>query len=178
MLKPRSARTIGDLRKDLRTLHYEIWMLCGAAERLQLRRKDHDNVAFNALLEAFALHCRNLIHFFHCDATTSAGKLLFRVPHDTDVIFDDFFRLSGGVWAKRPAITKLLIRAKHQADKQIAHITVDRRPLNRKNAAGKKWHFASIARQLSQRMKLFLDEAPSIDPVIARKIRAALWPTK
>lgn len=174
MSKVRSAKTAKQLRDDLRTVQYEMQMLAGIAIELGNGAGITNQVIHNALVESFALHCRALIHFFYWDAHLKNGTSLFGHVKATDVIAEDFFAASGTQWTNKPGITATLVRAKTMADKQVAHVTEQRRTLNTSRARGKTWHFARIHRHLSKAMHRFLQSAPSLHGQYVREIRAVL----
>ncbi|MBX3437420.1 MAG: hypothetical protein KF861_08025 [Planctomycetaceae bacterium] len=149
-------------------------MLVGTAQVLRNASGNLDSVIHNALVESFALHCRALIHFLHGDARQKNGAPLFGSTKPTDVIAEDFFSATGAHWKNRPAITATLIRAKTMADKQIAHVTEQRRTLNTSRARGKTWHFARIHKHLSKVMHRFLRTAPNLHGAYVHEIRAVL----
>ena len=79
--------------------------VAGAAE--DLRRLN------NILIEGFVIHLRNVIDF------------LYTKPQPTDVCAEDFF--PAGDWDKiRPPLSSTLEAARIRANKEIAHLTIDR----------------------------------------------------
>ena len=166
--------TRNELLQDLKTIRYEFQMLAATADRLASGRYSRDTAVKNALIESFALHARALLHFFYWDAKGRNGNSLFGRKQANDVIAEDFFSVHRKTWARRPKTTPTLVRAKHRADKQIAHITHTQRPLNTPKARGKTWHFQTIVKHLSRAMKSFLDNAPQLDTAVSVEIRRTL----
>jgi hypothetical protein len=97
---------------------YEIRMLVQSAELLK-RRVDTPSGPmlppfWNAALESFAIHLRNLVDFFY----PTAIKL-------TDVVADDFFPNRTRP-ARFPRIPPSLVLARKRAHKQVSHLTTER----------------------------------------------------
>lgn len=104
----------------------------------------------NLVIEGFAIHLRNVLDFFYVD-------VLRRGPRPTDVVAADF--LEPGDWqCIRPALPDagLLRTASFRADKEIAHLTTDRKP---SNAEDRGWDFAPLAAASIPVMRLFADRA-------------------
>jgi len=99
---------------------YEIWMLVQSADLLAERVVTPSGLMlpphWNAALESFVLHLRNLVDFFY---PTNVNP--------TDVLADDFFpqrsRPNGF-----PTIAPILAAARGQAHKRLSHLTTDRLP--------------------------------------------------
>jgi hypothetical protein len=116
----------------------------------------------NVLIEAFAVHLRNVIDFLYIDS-----------PQATDVIAADF--LNPGEWSRlRPAMSPHLSRARVRANKEIAHLTTER-------LAGsppeKAWDFSAMLSDVAPLLRLFIESAlPSrLAPGLAQDV-AAMWP--
>jgi len=159
--KPRDQRTNSELHSDSKTLWYELEMLFGVAQEYTASRS---TTCHNACIESFAIHCRALIFFYYAHAgEISAGGVVekFGQCRDTDVIAVDF----AANWnTKSPAPTSILVESKKQADKQIAHITTDRRELNQPGGtltAG--WNLAEICQELAKITFTFLQAVPEIN---------------
>jgi hypothetical protein len=103
----------------------------------------------NALVEAMALHARNLIDFFYTPA---------RWP--TDVVADDLVANVAAWTNARPPKTALLIAAKPQADKQVSHLTYDRVGLA---IHDRTWLYADLVADLNAVLTVFLQHA---DPAV------------
>ena len=87
----------------------------------------------SAMLNTFALHSRNLTDFLYLRASGRDRK--------TDIIVQDYIdeaTLSNHL----PPITPLLEEAKKKADKQAAHLSLDRIQYEQ---SGKGWQFINIA---------------------------------
>lgn len=158
---PRTLRTQSELHADSRTLLYEFDMLCGTA--VQLAGLDHtrQRIAYNSTIESFAVHCRALVAFFF-DPTTA---------NNTDVIAADFFTVPDQ-WLRAHNIDGYFLAVRVQANKQIAHITTERRNLN--TSAGKDglWQISDIVQAVCKLMADFLANAPdqNLDPDAKRNL--------
>jgi hypothetical protein len=121
MAKPRIVLSDAELLEYSKEhVFYELWMLIRSADLLGetvvtpsgLMRPPY----WNAALESFVLHLRNLVDFLY--PTNIKPK---------DVLADDFFpqrlRPSGF-----PTIPPLLAAARGRAHKQLSHLTTDRLP--------------------------------------------------
>jgi len=98
----------------------------------------------NSLIEAFAVHARNVIEFLYPDTVRS-----------TDVIAADFFETDA--WVElRPAISATLKLARVRANKEIAHLTTNRIS---GNPPEKSWNVASLMTELRPLMRLFATKA-------------------
>jgi hypothetical protein len=149
----RSPRTDEELKAILREhLQYEMDMLQGTMKRL--KSGNVDDVISNALIESYALHVRNLLHFVY------PGKH----KDDDDVLAADFF--DDGCWAgKEPQRPEKSDAAKVAANKQVMHLTYKRLQVS---PEFKKWSFAlgeeilrvmqSFLREIRQRCPHLLDE--------------------
>jgi hypothetical protein len=86
----------------------------------------------NAFLNSFSMHARNLIDFLYL---RSFGR-----DRPTDIIIQDYID-EGALAHHLPPITPLLRQAKRKADKQAAHLTLDRLSYEK---SGKEWSFVQI----------------------------------
>ncbi len=100
----------------------------------------------NALLEAFAIHVRVLIHFFYSDN-----------PQKDDVVAEHFFEDSDD-WKKQiPPKTEILNAAKKRADKEVAHLTYSRLKVTPEK---KPWNFTEISNDLQVVVAKFIELVP------------------
>lgn len=117
----------------------------------------------NALIESFGIHCRALVSFFFDDD-----------PRSTDVVASDFKMTN---WS--PVKTAGLSVAYNKANKQIAHITTDRRGLNQSPQKESVWDFRSNLADVCDLMSRFLQSVPSeyiapgMNPALQHLIRSA-----
>ncbi len=128
-------------------LRYELWMLLRLGECLPApdARNEQEKVFYNALIEAFVVHLRNLIGFLYPD---KVGTL--------DVIAEDFFT-DPTAWEEiRPRISRSLQEARDRAHREIAHLTTARIT---GNPPQKAWPFAPLIAEVRVLMKLFSDHA-------------------
>src|SRR5258708_1576575 len=98
----------------------------------------------NALVEAFALHTRNLVDFFYTPATGD------------DVVAQHFFRQPGAWATVRPPLSSTLKTAKQRANKEISHLTYGRLKVT---AQTKPWLVGPITSALEAVLAVFLDRA-------------------
>ncbi len=112
---------------------------------------------YHALIEAFALHLRNLIEFLYP-----------KKPRDSDIYAARF--CAPGVWEQEGgAITKTLWDARERASKEIAHLT-DKRIYGYQPA--KEWPFKKLADEIRPITELLSAKAlPSrLSPKVVRAI--------
>lgn len=130
---------------------YEIWMFFSLARLLGEGQieitapTDADaRLLYNALIEAFVLHLRNLIDFIY------EGK-----RWETDIVASDFF--PPGEWTRlRGDITPVLIKAAERANKEIAHLTTARIA---STPPEKSWDFQSLAIEIRPLLRRMVDNA-------------------
>jgi hypothetical protein len=145
--KPRPIRTQKELQDDSDTLFYEYEML--AKTWIEIK-DDTPRTLRNALIQSFAVHARSLISF--CFDNTD---------NPTDIFAIDYVPS----WAEE--MTPFLDNAKKKANKQIAHITTERRNLNQPGRNLNQpegpigtWDLLEIAFQLAVVMHKFFDACP------------------
>ena len=112
----------------------------------------------NSLIEAFAVHLRNVVDFLYNDQ-----------PKPTDVVAADFCAPSS--WhAVRPTISQVLEDARNRTNKQIAHLTTERLT---GDSPGKRWPFVALADEVRPLLKLFVPRANprALSPRVASVIR-------
>jgi len=158
---PRPNRSQTELRDDSKTVRYEFEMLIGTA---QLCGTSTSAVVNNALLESFALHCRALIQFFfgHLpNITGTRGKIVGMASRDNDVLAVDYLPAWQSHCVSAPTE---LADAKPQADKEIAHITIERRNVNQPGTGvTSQWNIADAVKALRSTMGDFLKQASPVD---------------
>jgi hypothetical protein len=144
------------LRSHSKTLEYEFKMLCAVAHNIADGKLTGDWGSNNAHVESFAIHCRNLIFFFYAhDTANNAGR-----ARPSDILAADYF-IQNADWGKAcPPISAALTNAKPQADKQVAHITEERRELNQPSGPTASWKICGIVRDVATVTKAFLDHVP------------------
>lgn len=118
-------KELATLRKAAFHLQYEIGMLFETAHKLETC---DDVVLYNALLESFLVHARNLIFFFYEDP--------FR---EDDIVAGHFIE---GWKQMRGFRSPLLRRAGEEANKKVTHLTYRR--LNDSYS----WDVAAITREI------------------------------
>jgi len=142
------------LEKKIEDLQYEIDMLIGTSELLENNNTDLGEVIFNALLESFLVHARNLYDF-----------LRNKKYKDDDVLANHF----------KPESESITIKSinEDRFNKEIMHITT-RRPTDFSN---KKWDYPQIKVDLCTALnKLFTEYNLSADLSGAKKF--AIIPLK
>lgn len=109
----------------------------------------------NALVETFVIHLRNVIEFLYRGmADPGSPKGIYRgLPRKTDVTAGDFCPRGG--WSP-PAITQALKDAHARADKEVGHLTSERRA---PGDGGKAWNSAALLNELLPTMQLFAKTA-------------------
>ncbi len=167
----------GDLRSDSKTLRYEVETLFGSVVEHSHHDLDEHVVVRNACIESFAIHCRGLIYFFygHLDEIEGCQRIerLSRLRNN-DVIACDFEKS----WPQHcPAPTLVLVEAKWQADKHIAHITTERREVNQPGSAVRStWDLLQVASAICNCLESFLAVtcAENFDADALARIRSAV----
>ncbi len=158
----RPPRSQSELQSDSKTLRYELENLVGIAQQFFPQWVDTDPIRNNAYIEAFAVHCRALIFFLygHLEGITALGKPeRFSALRKNDVIAYDFYPS----WEKNcPPPSDILVEAKWQADKHVAHITEERREVNQPGSSKQSiWKLGDAASALCTVVAHFLSKAPS-----------------
>jgi len=169
-VKPPHSLTDGELKAYAEEhLQYEVDMLTWAAGTLAFfaPHKDKGLIPWtinNALVESFASHARNLIDFLYSRSC--------RKDYDTDIVIQDY--VAADVLAEvLPEISTLLYEALIKANKQVAHLTLDRIKYEK---AGKEWEFIEIVRHIYQ---AFASIAPHIpNSKISDELRQKLSKTQ
>jgi hypothetical protein len=148
---------------------YEVSMFFGAvaARRAQFAASDIALGHFvdMAIIEAFAIHLRNLVAFCYPDS--------FRAFPD-DVLAHHFIASSSpfAAWAQaRPQLTTTLRRAKERADREMGHLSRDRIAGRRPR---KTWDFPGLAYEARTLLAAFVNVA---DPARLSDRVAAAIPT-
>jgi hypothetical protein len=134
-------------------LRYEIEMFFGLSEMLSKVPPPGDDTApptiisYNALVESFAIHLRNLVSFFY---PSSRIKPL-------DVLCTDFFERGVPEWRdKRPKLSRALDEARTRAHREISHLTKLRRD---REDPFKGWRCAELAVMLKPALTAFVENA-------------------
>jgi len=103
-----------------------------------------DQFSRNLLIESLAAHTRVLVDFFYYDK---------KKYENNDIIAQDLLP-SNIVWSKlRPELPQILRDAKQKADKQLAHLTLDRIRLKREDKHG--WNFYAINQEMNKIIECF-----------------------
>ncbi|MCC7408749.1 MAG: hypothetical protein IT442_11805 [Phycisphaeraceae bacterium] len=115
----------------------------------------------NVAVESFAIHCRALIVFFYAHkGKIKAGKTCekFARLRGNDVVAIDYVVS----WEERcPEPTEIIIKAKSQADKHVAHILTNRRGLNQPGSKDvSAWDVTESAGKICDVMACFLGLVP------------------
>jgi hypothetical protein len=143
----RKKRTADELRRISEDLHYEVQMLLGSAQALASETTGEGTLR-NALVESFAIHCRNMLDFLWPDKPKRKGDC---------VIAADFFP-SPSDWEKlRPEISQLLLDSRVRAAKEIAQLTYARLAVDPDQ---KDWDVRQIANELTRVVEKFIRYVP------------------
>lgn len=161
-ISSRPNRSQAELWSDSKTVRYELDMLLSNADAYAQIAETSAVVLKNALVESFAVHCRAMIFFLfgHLDGIAANGVSEgFAKPRSTDVLAVDFCY---GWSSTCPAPSEVLVRAKRQADKHVAHITTDRREVNQPGSGIESvWRIGEVAAEIAKVMDSFLRTAPA-----------------
>jgi hypothetical protein len=140
------ARTEQELQDAAGHVDYEIQML----RAMVLWLSSHSSApqagwgVWNACLESFVVHVRNLIDFLYPPTN----------PRRDDVLSDHYVSDIGEWQRQRPPKNQLLEDAKKRVNKMAAHLVYARANLD------KNWKFAEIWTELQQVIKCFVDRLP------------------
>jgi len=132
------------LRKATEHIYYEAWMFY---QTLSLLKVSRNPIGRNILLDAFAIHTRNLFDFFYPKKTNR---------HD-DMSVNDYVSDSSYFKSNRTPKRDLLFIVR-KADKQVAHLTYIR---NRYNKKSKNWPFLRIGQRMHKNLEAFYFSIPN-----------------
>jgi len=123
-----------------------LWLaqVCGKGTKLGASKVADTTRLNNVLIEAFAVHLRNVIDFLYLEK-----------PRKNDVIAADFY-VPGGWEVLRPAISTTLESARGRANKEISHLTTGRIT---GSPPAKAWDFTALAEELRPLMQLMARQA-------------------
>ena len=125
--------------KASKALRYEWWMLNECAARIP-HYENKDKVIYNALIEAFCVHLRNFIEFFH--RKQKKGKR----PFWTDYLSSN----------KTIPLKHKLDKYEDKVNNLLSHLTYQR--LNYTKIK-KEWPINQIAKEVNENMFQFIDAA-------------------
>jgi hypothetical protein len=135
----RVGRTKQELQQASGHVRYEIWMLEATMSFLSKPAGATDQVTWNAYIESFALHLRNLIEFFY-----TMGQ--------ADNISAELYVSDVAQWEKdRGPKTPFLSGEKRRANKRVEHLSFGRLRTDEEG-----WRWAEIRAALQPVMKCFL----------------------
>lgn len=99
---------------------YELSMLHETAALLAAYQFQgpYSEAVYNALLESFLVHARNLVDFLYKESEFGGART-------TDVVVEDYLLVPNQLQALVP-VTQLLRDTKIRADKQVSHLTTNR----------------------------------------------------
>lgn len=174
----RKARTIQDLHLDSRVLDYEISMLLMSAHTVSLPGEQKTPAIHNFALESFAVHSRALLQFLigHNEGPVvpTGMNAIFRDAKETDILAVDF----NPNWIEYcPPPSAVLRSGKVQADKQVAHMTIDRRKHGKPEHAEEfEWDIRAIVSELTLQLTNFLDvtDSANFDPVKLNQMKTKI----
>lgn len=147
-----ATRSTDELVKESKTLWYDFNQLCGTASKLTAGTFKDDHTVQNSLVESFAIACRKLACFFF--------------PHEEgipDLRGDDLgAKHFVADWPNHaPQPSTLLKDAKKRADRQVAHVTAERRDLNFVEGNTFNWKIGQLVAELRATLAVFLRHAPA-----------------
>jgi len=114
----------------------------------------------NSLLNSYALHTRNLINFLFSHSLNH--------DHSGDIIVEDFLEV-GDIVSSYITIPPLLEEALDKANKQVAHLTLER---IRYEQAGKEWKFLELNNQINEALFEIIPHIP--DARMSKSLRHKL----
>jgi len=133
------------LQKASEHIFYEVWMFY---QTLTFLRKAQNLIERNILLDAFAVHTRNLFDFFYPKAKLKAD----------DIIVSDYLPNLKNFNLKKTKKKNLLFIVR-KTDKQVAHLTYAR---NRYNQKTKSWPFVDIGIKMYKTIDAFYSALPEL----------------
>lgn len=138
------------LKKASEHIYYEAWMLFETAAMLMQPHSQRDT---NILLDAFAVHTRNLFEFLYPKEGLARKK---KQPKDSDILVTDYIVKKRYYRDNRPS-KKELEFVLRKANKQVSHLTYTR---NRYTANNKPWPFVQITNNIHQALVTFYAALP------------------
>lgn len=152
----RVKRSDVELQQDSLTVLYEFDALCRTAMNLRREEVTKDRVLSNAHVESFGIHCRAMTCFLF-----GHDPRLKLIERQTDLLALHYFLDDSTRWTSScPSLEQLLIEAKVQADKQVAHLTVYRRGVNQSPHLLAEWRIGDTLISLTSAMSHFVDAVP------------------
>ena len=130
------------LKKASEHVYYEAWMFFITAELLKVPRHQ---IEVNVLLDAFAIHTRNLFDFLYP-----------LKPRGDDIIAADFLEKKS-LYRQSKTKKQELAFIQRKANKQVAHLTYARNRYSKKN---KPWPFFKVERGMKKSLIAFYDSLP------------------
>ena len=126
-------------------LHYEIDMLGRIAREVApLREQPIYAVDRNVLVESYAIHLRNLVHFLYAD------------PKGDDVCAVHYVRDPVKWRAARGPMPPVLAQARERTGKQVAHLTARR---YEDGTTEKTWHPETEVPAVKESLRRFIEHA-------------------
>jgi len=141
------GRTEQELQHASVHVKYELDMLAATVSFLSKGLGETNQHTWNAYLESFVLHLRNLIDFLYPPNRRNARNA-------DDILADDYVKDVTSWNADRPAKTDLLRDAETKVNKQVAHLTYSRL------RADKNWMWAAILADLEKVVICFFNHLP------------------
>jgi hypothetical protein len=165
-MKPPNSLSDSELKQYAdEHLQYEIDMLIWSAGVLAFlaAKKAEGYLPWainNGLLNTYSLHARNLINFLY-----SRSK---RTDYPTDIVLEDYVD-ANVITNSLPAITSHLEEALFKANKQAAHLSMDRIQYEQ---SGKEWGFIELSKQILVAFAAIAPHIPSgrISDSLRRKL--------
>jgi len=114
----------------------------------KLATGNHPQTEVNILLDAFALHTRNLFEFLYPSSKKN--------PFPTDIIVTDYLE-NFAVYGREKTKKKDLLFVWRKASKQVIHLTYTR---NRYSARTKPWRFLDVAQKMHKTLAAFYESLP------------------
>jgi hypothetical protein len=136
------GKTKEELEQASKHVKYELDMMAAMTSFLSKGPKGTDQATWNAYLESFVLHVRNLIEFYSRSEDTNHYIVAEHYVSDVNK------------WKGRPDFTPLLEDANRRVNNFATHLTYNRLTWR------KDWEFAAIAADLEKVRICFLDHLP------------------
>ena len=132
------------LKKATEHLFYEVWMFY---KTLFLLRQPRNQIEINILLDAFAVHARNLFNFFYPKNNLKPDDMIVTDYLAKPRVFD--------LSKTKKSDLRFIVK---KANKQVTHLTYAR---NRYSQKTKPWPFVEIGQKMHKTLSSFYNALPN-----------------
>jgi hypothetical protein len=139
-------------------VRWEVYLVVLAEREVRAVGEGFSDTPIDFAFEAFAIHLRTLLHFFHPRGS----------PRPTDVLARHFFEVPDR-WQPDP-LSDLLLEGWNKANKQVAHLTTDRAD----DPKRRHWDPRGMSADLKPTILKFAREADYLDESFEPMVREYL----